>query len=151
MKSLLAILLMSGAAHAATVYKCTADGKVTYTETPCAASASATVIPVPPAPPPDPAAAAELARQKREADALQAARLKQEALDDRAAEKADRAAAIQRKKCAKLALQKKWAEDDARATGGNSTRFTTGAPTPADRARQQAARAADLYAVECSR
>lgn len=149
MKSLLWILLLSGTAHAATVYKCTADGKITYTETPCAASASATVLNVPAAPPPDPAAAADLARQKKQADALRAARLKQEALDERAAEKADKAAAIQRKKCAKLALQKKWAEDDARAAGGSSTRITTGAPTAADRARQHATRAAELYAVEC--
>ena len=153
MKSLLGILLLSGTAHAATVYKCTADGKITYTETPCAASASATVLNVPTAPPPDPAAAADLARQKKQADALQAARLKQEALDEREAEKADKAAAVQRKKCAKLALQKKWAEDDARAAGGSSThtstRSTTGAPTAADRARQHATRAAELYAVEC--
>ena len=149
MKSLLAIFLLSGAAHAATVYKCTADGKVTYTETPCGASATAKVIEVPPAPAPDPAIAADLARQKREGDALRAARLKQEAIDAREGEKADKAAAIQRKKCAKLALQKKWAEDDARAAGNSTTRVTTGAPSAADRARQHANHAAELYAVEC--
>jgi len=133
------LTVLSVAAHADPIYKCTADGKVTYTQTPCAAGAAAATLDAPSAPARDPAAATELQRQKSQADALEKARHKREAKEDREAAQAARAATAQRKRCAKLALSKKWADDDVR----NASMQT------ADRARQKAARAADTLAMEC--
>jgi len=169
MKIFFALCLLTGATHADTIYKCTADGKVSYSQTPCAADAAGAVLDVPATAPPDPAAAAELQRQKREADALQKARQKREAKEEREAAKSDAAAAAHRKKCAKLALQKKWAEDEARgATAGGSVGGSAGGSTGASggtttghvgrgavgaasaaRARLRASHAADLLALEC--
>ena len=158
MKILLTLCLLAGAAHADTIYKCTADGKITYSQTPCAAGATGSVLTVPATPAPDPAAAAELQRQKREADAMQKAREKREAKEEREAAKSDAAAAAHRKQCAKLALEKKWADDEARgaapgaASGaaidpaGSGATVSTAA---AARARLRASHAADLLALEC--
>jgi len=165
MKTLFALCLLAGAAQADTIYKCTADGNVSYSQTPCAAGTASAVLDVPSAPPPDPAAAADLQRQKREADAMQKARQKREAKEDREAAKASAVASAHRKKCAKLALEKKWADDEARgASTGGSNGAAAGAATgstigtigigavsqaSAARARQRASHAADLLALEC--
>ena len=135
----LALILLAASAHAEDIYKCTADGKVTYSQVPCPAGASSAVLAIPAAPTPDPAAAAELQRQKKQADALEKARHKREAAEDRVAEQAARTASIHRKKCARLALDKKWADEEAQ----NASTQT------AVRARQKAAHAADTLALEC--
>jgi hypothetical protein len=158
MRILFALCLLAGAAQADTIYKCSSDGKVTYSQTPCATGATSSVLDVPAAPARDSAAAAELQRQKSEADALQKARQKREAKEDREAAKSAAVAAAHRKKCAKLALEKKWADDEARgvtsagATGyamDSSASGGTVSTASAARARQKASHAADLLALEC--
>jgi len=88
---------------------------------------------------------------------MQKARQKREAKEDRESAKSAAAAAAHRKKCAKLALEKKWADDEVR---GGSNGATTGSavggsgavsPASAARARQRASHAADLLALECPR
>lgn len=132
---LLAFTLPAGAQ---TLHKCTIDGKVSYSQQPCEKGVANTIA-VPSAPAPDPAAAADLKRQEREADRLAAQRRKQEARQEREELAAARAVATHNKKCKKLQLQQKWAEEDARGATLQNT----------ERARLKAKRAADMAQLEC--
>lgn len=132
---LLALVLPAGAQ---TLHKCTLDGKVSYSQQPCEKGVASTVA-VPAAPPPDPAAAADLKRQEREAEKLAAARRKREAREEREEMAAARAVAVHNKKCKKLQLQQKWAEEDARGATLQNT----------ERARIKAKRAAEMVQLEC--
>ena len=128
------------AVQAQSVYKCTVDGKVGYSDMPCPANAaSATTLAVPSAPAANPAAAGDLARQRKEAAALEKARHQREDKDARAADKLAQAAAVQRKKCGKLQLNKQWADDDVRRASIPSL----------DNAKLRAKRAGDTLALEC--
>ena len=136
------LLMLCSAAAAAeggaqTVHKCTQDGKVTYTEQPCAGG---TVIAVPEAPTPDKSAAGDLQRAKKQADALEKDRLKRQAADGREDAAASRAAAARHKKCEKLRLDKKWADEDLRRAQ----------PQHEERARIKAQRAADKLNLACA-
>lgn len=132
------LLLCCAGAGAQTIYKCTLDGKVSYSETPCA-NGTVSTLAAPPAAPVDPDAATALARQKQQADTLEQQRHQREARDERSERRAGRAADAHVKKCAKLRLQKQWAEQDAKgATIENLAR-----------ARGKAQRAADTLALEC--
>ncbi len=126
------------AALAGAVYKCTVDGKITYSDAPCAAGASV-VLETPAAPAADPAVNAALRRQQKQADTLQKARLKREQQDDREAARDAKAAATQRKKCDQLRLKKRWADEDARRASGQAT----------EAARLRAHRAGEAMSLEC--
>jgi hypothetical protein len=132
---LLAIVLPAGAQ---TLHKCTVEGKVSYSQQPCEKGAASTLS-VPSAPPPDADAASDLKRQGREADRLAAARLKREAREEREQTANARAAATHNKKCKKLQLQQKWAEEDARGATLQNT----------ERSKLKAKRAADMAQLEC--
>lgn len=143
---LCAAALASLNAHAQNVYKCTLDGKVSYSDTPCASNAAtSSTLPVPVAPATNPSAASDLARLKKESAAVEKERQKaaqREAREaERAAERETKRAAVQRKRCAKLALTKQWAEEDARrATAANI-----------DKATLRAKRADETMQLECPR
>jgi hypothetical protein len=128
------------AAGAQTIYKCTADGKVSYGEQPCAAGKT-TALAVPPAPSGKEAAAA-LARDKARLAALQQGRASVDAREQRERERSARAAAATRQKCERLRLQVKWAEEDAAPAGKAGKEATLAART---RARRQA----EALAVQC--
>ncbi|MYM26000.1 DUF4124 domain-containing protein [Duganella sp. FT135W] len=129
------------AALAGAVYKCAVDGKISYSDVPCAASATASTLEAPAAPPPDPAAGATLRRQQKQADMLEKARLKRDEREERDAARAAKDAAVQRKKCDQLKLKKRWADDDARRATGSAT----------EAARLRAHRAGEAMALECPR
>lgn len=133
-----ALLLCAATAGAQTVHKCTLDGKVSYSQQPCAAG-TASVIAVPEAPAADPATAAELTRMRREGAALEKERHKREQADAREADRAARAAAARHQKCEKLKLDKKWADDDVKRAQ----------PQFEERARLKAQRAADKVKLSC--
>lgn len=135
---LLALQLAPVCCHAQTVHKCTVDGKVTYTEQPCQAG-SASVIAVPQAPAPDPDAAADLQRMKKEARTLERDRHRREAADNREQQAAARAAQVHNRQCAKLRMEKKWADDEVRGALVQHL----------ERAKTKAQRAADRLALEC--
>ena len=143
MKTLLVVLLWSAAAvaYAQAVYKCTVDGKVSYGDVPCPNGAAAATLDAPAAPPADSAAAATLRRQQKQADTLTKARVKREEREEREAARVSQAAAVQRKKCDKLKLQKRWADEDARRATGQAT----------EAARLRAHRAGEAMALECPR
>lgn len=136
---LLVGLLGAPAAYAsATVYKCTHDGKVSFTDLPCRDGQSV-VMPAPPVPEYSARDRATLARQGKELARLEKEHRKEEALAERARERASRAAAAQNKKCAALKLQHKWAAEDARAATDKQ----------AAQARIKVRRAAEKMALEC--
>jgi hypothetical protein len=143
MKLLIMILLWTAtaAAYAQSIYKCTVNGKVSYSDTPCAAGAQMATLEAPAAPKADPAAARDLKRQRKQADALEKARLKQQERDERDSARAAQAATVQRKKCDKLKLNKRWADEDARRATGQAT----------EAARLRAHRAGEAMALECPR
>ncbi|WP_082616128.1 DUF4124 domain-containing protein [Massilia sp. Root418] len=141
-RALTALLMLCAAtpqAGAQTIHKCTLDGKVTYTEQPCAGG---TVIAVPnaPAPASDKSAAAELKSAKKQADALEKDRHKREAASEREDAAANRAAAARHQKCDKLRLDKKWADEDLRRAQ----------PQHEERARIKAQRAAEKLNLSCA-
>jgi hypothetical protein len=133
-----ALLLCSATTGAQTVHKCTVDGKVSYSQQPCAGG-TASVIAVPDAPAADPATQADLQRMRRESAALEKERHKREQADEREAGRAGRAAAARHQKCEKLKLDKKWADDDLRRAQ----------PQSEERARLKAQRAADKVKLSC--
>jgi hypothetical protein len=133
-----ALLLCSATAGAQTVHKCTVDGKVSYSQQPCAGG-TASVIAVPDAPAADPATAADLKRMHRESTALEKERHKREQADERETARAGRAAAARHQKCEKIKLDKKWADDDLRRAQ----------PQYEERARLKAQRVADKVKLSC--
>ncbi|WP_426317900.1 DUF4124 domain-containing protein [Pseudoduganella sp. R-43] len=139
MKILLLLLLATVLpAGAQALHKCTVDGKVSYSQQPCEKGVASTIA-VPSAPAPDPAAAADLKRQEREAEKMASQRRKKEAREERESRAEARAVASHNKKCKKLQMQHKWAEEDARGATLQNT----------ERARLKAKRAADMYHLEC--
>ena len=136
---LLPLLLALALPVHAQVYKCTQDGKVTYSEAPCAHGTQRMLdVPPPPAAPAD--AQGELRRLQQQAQALQDERLAREERQAHADAQADRLAARRREKCARLQLERKWADEDARR-----------APPQAEQAaRLKARRAGERYAAECA-
>jgi hypothetical protein len=136
----LGVFALAGPVAAQTVYKCTVDGKVSYGERPCA-HGKTTELAVPPAPSGG-EAADTLERDKARLAALQKERGAAEAREERERQRAarvDRAAATQRRKCERLRLQVKWAEEDAARAGKASSAA----------ARLKARRQAEALAVQC--
>ena len=141
MRAFLLSILLLITVPAFALYKCEAGGKTSYSQTPCPGGvqlddqASAA---------PSASALAEAKRKaaadKKEADRLTKARHAAEAKEARERERIARAAEAKRKKCAGLALRKKWAEQDA-----ESASLRTEA-----RAKRKALRASEKYQAECA-
>ncbi|TFV86055.1 DUF4124 domain-containing protein [Oxalobacteraceae bacterium OM1] len=119
----------------AAAYKCEADGKVTYGDTPCVGG---TVIS---ATPPDDAHAARerAARERKTLDGIEKDRRKEEVREARERARAAKTAATHQTACRKLALRQRWAEEDARAAAGKS----------AEKAKRKARRAAEALDAQC--
>jgi hypothetical protein len=136
---LLAACLLTNA-FADPVYKCTQDGKTTYTDRPCA-HGHAVELPPQAGIRPDGAESVTTrdARTLVELEKLRIAREKEQARIDKADARRARAAGAHRKQCARLHLRKRWAEEDvARLTGRAQAA-----------AQRRAQRAAQVLAVEC--
>jgi len=140
--SLLTVCVLSISAQAQPVYKCSADGKTSYGDRPCAHGVSTPM----PAPPAGISPADTLGPQGGDARTLLAlekariAREKNAATDERKEARLARAAKARRQKCDKLRLRHKWAEEDL-------ARTVHGAAHEA--ARIKARRQAESLAVEC--
>jgi hypothetical protein len=138
MRIAIAAMLLAASAQAQTIYKCTLDGKVTYSEAPCEGGAG-TVLAVPDAPPADAGSKAALKRMQKEAGALEKERKAREARQEREDARNDRLAADRRRRCGKLSLERKWADEDVRRSS----------PQSVEAARIKARRAAERQALEC--
>lgn len=138
---LLGLLAGSAGGQAQTLYKCSAGGKVTYASAPCDGAVVA-IIATPAPPPPDPGAGQEREREAALLAKLGKERAAREARDlrqQRAAGRRARAAAKYQQRCARLALRKRWADQDAsRAAGFDKEAL-----------QQKARRMGEAMAVEC--
>ena len=113
MHRLLQVLLlvtMCAGASAQSLYKCTVNGKVTYTGAPCK-EGQMKAIEVPPAPKTDPAREQELQRQKVALTKLERARSLRE--DQEQKRQVERAATAHEQQCAQLRLDKQAADENA--------------------------------------
>lgn len=110
----LALSLLCSAASAQSLYKCRIDGKLTYSGAPCK-EAPSTAIEVPEAPDKAPGAANadDLKRQQAISAKMAKERHVREAQDERLQAAASRVAAKRLERCAKLRLEKKWADEKA--------------------------------------
>ena len=136
--AVLVLWAVCAAAPAQQLYKCITGGKITYASSPCD-GATVTPITVPAAPEPDPAAAQVLARQQKLLAGLEKQRQALDARDERANAAAARAGAVRRQRCARLGLQKRWADETADRAAG------FGKQALQDKAR----RMGEVMAVEC--
>jgi hypothetical protein len=139
---LFAACLLSSAVQAQSVYKCTLEGKSSYSDRPCAQGASRALPP----PPAGISPADTMGPQGGDARTLLAlekariAREKEQAKEERAQTKLSRAAHARRQKCDKLRLRRKWADEDLAHTVHGPKH---------EAARLKARRQAETLAVEC--
>jgi hypothetical protein len=134
-------LLVLICAPALAVYKCESGGTITYSDEPCRGGKVLELDN--PASGKTPASSAEhqAALDKREARRLEKERHQREAIESKEQQRVAYVNATMQKRCASLALQKKWSEEDAAATTGRS----------ADRAMRKAQRSAEKYEAECGK
>lgn len=135
--SMAILCLASSAAAAGTIYKCKDGGKTSYHDRPCGHGAVAMNVQAAPAPAPE--ALQRLARERALLQEIEDARSAREEQAAREGAQAKRAAAAARRRCDKLRLQHKWADEDARRAGRDES----------ERARIKARRQAETLAVEC--
>jgi hypothetical protein len=131
-------------APAIAINKCESNGKISYSDEPCRNSkavkfdASPSIEPLAA----DTANARQRAmREKNELKRIESDRRQHEAQEDKEHQKLARADAGKKKKCADLALQQKWAEEDANRASGKS----------ADKIKRTARRKAEKFQLECSK
>lgn len=138
--ALLLALLMSCSAPALALYKCEADGKISYSDLPCAKGRTLDALEASaPAGPSD--SQQRLAADKAEAFRLEQARHKREDKEELEQRRASRAAAKHRKNCQALALTQRWAQEDARLAAGKSVEKT----------RTKARRSTEKYELSCGK
>jgi hypothetical protein len=119
------------------VYKCEANGKITYSDMPCNGekmfdiSHSTT----------DNSANAkqQLAQEKKLLTQLEKERHKREAQEAREQQRAAKVYASKQKNCAQLARRKKWADEDVASATGKS----------AEKVKRKARRLSEQYDAEC--
>lgn len=132
--------LLTFSPPALAIYKCESGERVVYSDTPCR-SGKTTTLDIDTGPIGGPEAAQQRTEQDRkELQKLENARQKQQAADERAYHKRQKAQASKKKKCDNLALRRKWAEEDA----------ANAHPKSAERARRTARRAAERHELECA-
>jgi hypothetical protein len=134
--SVVILCLLSHTAAAGTIYKCKEGGKLSYNDQPCGKSAVVLAVPVAAS---APEVVERLARQRALLQEIEDERAKREELAAREADRAQRAASILRRRCDKLRLQRKWADEDIARAGKDE----------AERARLKARRQAEVLAMEC--
>jgi len=136
-----AVCLCSAGLHAQDVYKCSDGGKTSYADRPCAHGESKAM------PPPAGISAADTmgpqggdARTLLELEKARIAREKAEERKGKVEVRQARAAQAQRKKCDRLRLRRKWAEEDLARTAHGPKH---------EAARIRLRRQAENLAVEC--
>jgi hypothetical protein len=124
-------------ATAGAVYKCHEGAHVSYADRPCAGAGAPLALP--PDPQPDPVQAARLAAARTALAAIDHTRAVQAERDAHEFARAGRAALALRKRCDKLRLQARWADEDLAKSSDAAKAI----------ARSKARRQAETLAVEC--
>ena len=135
-------LLMAVSLPAMAIYKCEAQGRVTYSDIPC----GATQTTLPPVPlPVDAAGARQLAADERRQLAAMAKRQETERAAnerERRNSRKDRTALTHQKKCTLLGLERKWSAEDAASGSHTVSEKTQGL-------KKAARRKAERHEAEC--
>jgi len=124
-------------ATAGAVYKCHEGTHVSYADRPCPGAGAPLALP--PAPQPDPVQAARLAAARTALASIEQTRAAQAARDAHEFERAGRAALALRKRCDKLRLQARWANEDLAKSSDEAKAVE----------RIKARRMSETLAVEC--
>ena len=124
-------------AMAGAVYKCHDGAHVSYADHPCAGAGAPLALP--PTPPPDPVQATRLAAARATLAAIERTRAAQAEHDAHEFQRAGRASLALRKRCDKLRLQARWADEDLARSTDDAKAI----------ARIKARRQAETLAVEC--
>jgi hypothetical protein len=132
------VAVFTGADAAAAIHKCEFAGKTTYTETPCPGGKTLDINDSVSATRRD-SATQRAAKEKTALKRLEAARAKIEVKQEKEDNATDKRNAGKREKCDKLALGKKWAEEDAAKASGKAV----------EKAKTNARRAGETYALAC--
>jgi len=121
------------------VYKCESGGRVSYSDLPCE---SGKVIKVNTASTADSTTARrQAASEKDKLQKLERERHKREAADEREDRKASRQQAARQKKCSKIALRQKRAQEDVAKSSGMAN----------EKAKRKAQHITEEYEAECGR
>ena len=124
-------------ATAGAVYKCHEGTHVSYADRPCPGAGAPLALP--PAPQPDPVQAARLAAARTALATIDRTRAAQAEHDAHEFERAGRAALALRKRCDKLRLQVRWADEDLAKSSDDAKAI----------ARIKARRMSETLAAEC--
>ncbi len=144
LKILVLAFLVSLSASALAINKCEADGKISYSDSPCGNGKAIKFEEPPRSSPlsPDVANARQkAARDKNELMRLENERQQREGQEVKERRKLAQVDAVKRKKCVEMSLQRKWAEEDAAAASGKS----------AEKAKRTASRKAEKFQIECGK
>ena len=126
------------------IYKCINNADVMYSDTPCPGGSQLAIDTTAVSSfPKDKDAKEQLKKQKAESKQLEKERHKQTAKEENQQRQTNRAKAAKQKKCASLALTKKWAEEDALTTNSSSMQA-------AAKAKKKAHRAEEKYMLNCA-
>jgi hypothetical protein len=123
------------------IYKCEANGKVSYSDVPCRGAQllnmsedSQTMLATQ-------TAQQQLAQQKAQLKQLQSARHQRETREEKEQQKTARLAAAHEKKCKAMALRVKWSQEDAASANSRSQ----------EKAKLKARRMTEQYKLECGK
>ncbi len=140
LRALLLSLLLAAAAPAFAAYKCEANGKTLYSDTPCTAGKTIELEEKVTVTAADRALAQErLAKDKASVARQKKERLKREAAEKKLAQAAAKKTAAKQAKCATLAQRVKWSEEDAEQATGKSI----------PKAKKKARRMNEKYTLQC--
>ncbi|HEX2603945.1 MAG TPA: hypothetical protein VHL60_04670 [Oxalicibacterium sp.] len=139
--TLIAVALLCFSAPALAVYKCEVAGKAVYSDAPCSESVhSMKEIRVESGSSDTTEAQQRLQQDKQQLQRLETARKKQEAADEKAAQRARKVQQAHAKKCQDLALRAKWAKEDADQASIRSR----------EKAQRRQHRAEEKYQLSCN-
>jgi hypothetical protein len=119
------------------IYKCEANGAVSYSDAPCLGGKQLDITTAPNADAAD--ATRRAAREKRALAQLERERRKQEQQEEKDRKKSARTRAALERKCATLDRRRKWAAEDAASATGKS----------AEKVKRKAHRAEEVFEAEC--
>lgn len=136
-------LLFSFSLPAFAIYKCAAGDKTAYSDTPCMNGQSLDL-----GNKSDKNSASDIAKakeqnekEKHQVKLLETARHKREATEEKQQQKLAQTVERKRKKCASLAMQMKWGNEDAASTIGKKQ----------ESAKRKARRLKEKYELECGK
>lgn len=128
------------ATPALAVYKCEINGKLSYSDKPCAKGKESQLESTrAPSPKEQHAANQAYLRDKRTLNKLEKEKQRQAVIEEKAQLRAAKQAEKQKKYCNKLALQLRWAQEDVARASGKKTAV----------AREKALRAEEKYTQAC--